>query len=116
LVKLRQHLQVAREQGETFSDAWSPAIAVALEGLRGPDRREWVTALNRTAETWERCYELKPEQKVEQQLQLVGTERGEPVIERPCRQCGRERPPRATVFCGSACRREAWRVQRRVAA
>jgi hypothetical protein len=56
LVKLRDHLQTAREQGEAFEDVWSPAVAVALEGLRGADRREWVTALARTRETWQACY------------------------------------------------------------
>jgi hypothetical protein len=117
LVKLRQHLQAAREQGEAFGDAWSPTVMVALQGLRGADRREWTVALSRTRETWQRCYERRPEMKVERQLHLIGAERGEPVIERPCQTCGSEIASRhATRYCGSECRKAAWRVRRRVAA
>jgi hypothetical protein len=115
LVRLREHLQAARARDEAFAHTWSPAVALALEGLRGPDRREWATAIARTRETWQNAYERRPQSQVGQQLELIRDGRDVPVIERPCRQCGRERPPRSTVFCGSACRRAEWREQRRAA-
>jgi hypothetical protein len=71
LVALRAHLQAARERGEAFADAWPPAVAVALKGLSLADRREWRTALFRTQETWQACYERRPEMKVEEQLSFM---------------------------------------------
>jgi hypothetical protein len=44
---------------------------VALESVSANDRREWVTALARTRETWEACYERRSEGKVEAQLEFI---------------------------------------------
>jgi hypothetical protein len=60
-----------RERGEAFADAWPPAVAVALKGLSLADRREWRTALFRTQEAWQACYERRPEMKVEEQLSFM---------------------------------------------
>jgi MYND finger len=76
-------------------------------------RREWLVALERTREAWQSCYERRPDTKVGRQLELIGAERDEPVIERPCQQCGGEITSSTVKYCSVECRRAAWRVRRR---
>jgi hypothetical protein len=57
LTVLRRSLEVDRDRGTPFSDAWATAIKVAL--LAEPDEREhrnWTLALRHTRLAWSRAY------------------------------------------------------------
>jgi hypothetical protein len=75
LVRLREQLAAAREDGELFGDAWPIAVTSALTGLRGRELSEWKVVLDRTAEAWERSYTRQPATKVDKQMSLIGAER-----------------------------------------
>jgi hypothetical protein len=77
LIKLRLHLEDARARGVEFGDAWAPAVMEALKGLSLDERREWRTFLFRTQETWQACFERRPQEPVERQLSFISAERGE---------------------------------------
>src|SRR4051812_10404308 len=57
LTVLRRSLEVDRDRGTPFSDAWATAVEVAL--LAEPDEREhrnWQYAWRRTRAEWSRAY------------------------------------------------------------
>lgn len=51
LADVREQLVAERRNGADFTSAWR----TALEAL-GPDRDEWASVLEQTADAWERAY------------------------------------------------------------
>jgi hypothetical protein len=113
LHRLREALAEARRQGEPFASAWPRCAEEALREVHPQrERAQWKTALNRTEETWERCYDRAPVSAVDRQLTLVAAERGVP-DGRECAVCGvniEHRHARAK-YCGEQHRREHARAR-----
>jgi hypothetical protein len=59
LERLRVELSRRRDEGASFTDAWTPSVAKALRLLdsRGEHRKQWRIALNATQNEWRAAYE-----------------------------------------------------------
>jgi hypothetical protein len=61
LAALLDRLAAARRAGTTFADAWPDALAAALLCVTDArERREWLRAIEQTAESWRDAYERRP--------------------------------------------------------
>jgi hypothetical protein len=87
---LRAELDSARTRGEPFAACWPRAVAVALAEVSERERQEWRWALERTRETWERCFLRLPAEPGELALQLIADDRGERLPDLACEFCGCE--------------------------
>jgi hypothetical protein len=66
----------ARRAGQTFEDAWEPAVAAALCSVADPrEHSAWVKALAATREAWQRSYERRPCPRPELALRTVVEDR-----------------------------------------
>jgi hypothetical protein len=107
---LRAELDAARARGEPFSACWPAAVTVALAEVSGRERQEWRWALERTRETWERCFLRLPAAPAELALQLIADDRDERLPDLACEHCGRGVEPvngRVPLYCSERHRRDA---------
>jgi hypothetical protein len=65
LAKLRQHLTVARAQGQDFTEAWADGRRQLLGGLTRWEHGVYQAALASTREAWARAYERQPSDRVD---------------------------------------------------
>jgi hypothetical protein len=73
---LLDQLATARRAGQTFEDAWEPAVAVALRSVADPrEHAAWVKVLAATRGAWERSYERRPSPRPELALRTVVEDR-----------------------------------------
>ena len=105
LVALREQLAEARSRGESFEACWPATVKAVLSTVRPPLRGEWRRCLERTRETWERCYQRVPatpaELALEQAHILIDRK---PLPDRACSECDGPMPARAKSICAE-CRR-----------
>ena len=65
LAQLRQHLAVARAQGQDFSAAWGAGRQLALAGLGRHERASWRLALHATRDAWQAAYQRQPSSRLD---------------------------------------------------
>jgi hypothetical protein len=118
---LRDQLATARRAGAGFDEAWSTALAVAVNASRW-EREEWREVLSGMVETWRAAWERRDATRAERAVLMLTTSGGTPLPERPCEHCGEEIPPDRGVhsvparFCSDRCRRRAMYLRERAAA
>jgi len=109
---LFSQLADARRAGESFEEAWPPALAAALASVHTKaECREWSEALGGMVETWRRAFERQPASNHERALSLLADNSDrEPAPDRECEFChgeiGADRG-RLAVFCSDRCRHAA---------
>jgi hypothetical protein len=116
---LREELEAARACREDFGDAWPVALSEALKQVgNGTERRTWRKALNATRGNWASAYERGQPGRAEAALTLIGMERNEPAILRPCENCGGEIAGRhgGARYCSDRCLKRAGYLRRAPAA
>ena len=65
LAQLRQHLAVARAEGQDFSSAWAAGRQLVLAGLGRHERASWGLALHATRGAWQAAYEGQPSSRAD---------------------------------------------------
>lgn len=58
--ELAAALRRARDQRQTFNEAWPMAVAVAVLSAPRAERQAWREALDETMPEWRACYERRP--------------------------------------------------------